>query len=260
MYFQCSSTGALEICICISGWLRAGQEASSIWSGNGCTRVNDPPVDVFYLQWESELLTRLGNSIESMISTKISRVLISYWLQNTIASAIVLPLFVVNHINNIDNAWATTKEKVKIAGEVLAQALMDRNAVGYRPVTLIGYSMGARIIFYCLQTLFQANAFCCVQDVVLVGAPLSIRHSFSRTLQWSQARAVVSGRFINGYSTSDWILAFLYRFMEWGISVAGLRPVSLPGIEDIDITSVVATHNEYPLKMHEILTYMNVYK
>ena len=35
---------------------------------------------------------------------------------------------------------------------MLANALMDRaSLVGRRPVTLVGFSLGARVIFYCLK-------------------------------------------------------------------------------------------------------------
>lgn len=44
---------------------------------------------------------------------------------------------------------------------------------------------------------------------------------------WHSARSVVAGRFINCYSSSDWLLALLYRSKSYDMSIAGLGPVYL---------------------------------
>lgn len=94
-----------------------------------------------------------------------------------------------------------------------------------RPVTLIGYSMGARVIYHCLQELDA----CCsvvgrgiVENVVLMGAPVGTEYS-----GWSACRRVVSGRLINCYSRKDWFLALMYRSNMYEPTVAGLHPFSL---------------------------------
>lgn len=65
--------------------------------------------------------------------------------------------------------------------------------LGVRPVTLVGYSLGARMIFYALRELAQKKAYGIVQNVYLMGAPVSAREA-----EWKQVRATVSGRFVNG--------------------------------------------------------------
>lgn len=45
-----------------------------------------------------------------------------------------------------------------------------------------------------------------VEHAVLLGTPSS-----SAVKRWSMARRVVSGRLINGYSSSDWLLTLCYR-------------------------------------------------
>ncbi len=51
------------------------------------------------------------------------------------------------------------------AGRLLAQLLMQ-GGHGDRPVTLIGYSMGARLVFHCLLELARSN---CKGAVLLEG-------------------------------------------------------------------------------------------
>lgn len=46
---------------------------------------------------------------------------------------------------------------------------------GGRPVTLIGCSMGARLVFHCLLELSRLGLRGCVENVILLGAPLSCR-------------------------------------------------------------------------------------
>merc|ERR1740121_1900308 len=110
--------------------------------------------------------------------------------------------------------------------------------------------MGARVIFYCLLELYEMGEFNVVDEVVLMGAPVQTKGK-----EWVQARSVVCGRFVNCYLWQDWILAFLYRYLEWGLSVAGLSKVNTPGVENVDLGGLgIKSHNDYPNHMLDILT------
>jgi pimeloyl-ACP methyl ester carboxylesterase len=82
----------------------------------------------------------------------------------------------------------------------------------FRPVTLVGFSLGARVVFKCLQTLAETEKNAeIVERVVLLGAPISIKNE-----NWRDVRKMVAGRFINVYATNDWTLgvAFRARYVE----------------------------------------------
>lgn len=57
----------------------------------------------------------------------------------------------------IDHAWVVALDRAQKAGVLLAQTLMA-GGHGDRPVILVGYSMGARLIFHCLLELCRHNA------------------------------------------------------------------------------------------------------
>jgi len=88
-------------------------------------------------------------------------------------------------MRDLDNEWIVIKERAKTAGMALANAIADtdRQGVGQRPVVLVGHSMGARLIFYCLQELANLGMYHCVQHVVLLGTPASARGE-----AWERAR------------------------------------------------------------------------
>jgi pimeloyl-ACP methyl ester carboxylesterase len=109
------------------------------------------------------------------------------------------------------------REKATQAGRLLAGAITDEKNVGCLPVTLIGFSMGARVIHACLQELHRQNILHRVHSAILIGSPVSCHKE-----SWLKAREVVSDRLINVYCSSDWLLGFLFRYMEWGITVGFL--------------------------------------
>merc|ERR1712072_1342618 len=134
------------------------------------------------------------------------------------------------------------------AGEVLADALINK-AQGERPVTLVGYSLGAKVIFTCLQRLAERKAFGLVESAILIGAPTP-----STAADWRMVRSVVSGRVVNVFSVKDYILAFLYRSSSIQLGVAGLQPVeNVKGVENVDVSDMVTGHTAYRLLTGTIL-------
>ena len=113
---------------------------------------------------------------------------------------------------------------------------------GNRPVTLVGFSLGARVIFACLEELASQGAYGLVEEVYLFGCPV-----MANKKQWEQISSVVSGRILNGYCSNDMMLGVLYRASSamW-TDVAGLREVQgVSGVESIDLKDVVEGHLAY---------------
>ena len=199
-----------------------------------------------------------------LIRDEIARTLAGFWLTATLgaaASSLMWPVAVINSISDLDNTWLVVKDRSKLAGEVLAGVLCNFAKLNRRPINLVGFSMGARVVFDCLQFLHASGMWDIVNDVVIVGAPISTTLKVpGKKERWDKARAVVTGRFINGYCGGDWLLAFLSRYLEWGISIAGLGPAGVKGVEDIDLSGIVNLHTDYSYKMPEILTFINFYR
>lgn len=163
-------------------------------------------------------------------------------------SAMQLPMVLTKLSYLIDNPWAVSLARADMAGLILADSLIDRN-LGVRPITLVGFSIGSRVIYACLKELAERGAFGLVQNVYLFGSPMVVKKD-----EYLRARAVVSGRFVNGYANNDWILGYLFRATSGGIMrVAGLAPVEIPGIENHDVTSLVLGHMAYRKAMPRLL-------
>src|ERR1700734_4021724 len=118
---------------------------------------------------------------------------------------------------------------------------MNRH-LGQRPISLAGYSLGARVVYYCLLELAKCKAYGLVQDVFLFGTPVIIKQK-----ECLRAQSVVAGRFVNGYKNNDWILGYLFRASTPGLGrVAGLQPIENCGdIENLDCTELVGGHLLY---------------
>ncbi|AOA64005.1 Putative lipase [Komagataella phaffii CBS 7435] len=242
------NNGRVNLIITVSGWMNSkGDDVRLPFS------TVDPVMgDLYSVFWEPELLQSMGQTI-SILATEALTQSIQQILGNTILvalmSSIQLPMALSKLGYLLDNPWNVSLDRAWKAGLVLADNLMNRN-LGVRPVTLVGFSLGARVIYSCLLHLSKNNAYGLVEDVILMGTPI-----VSRVDELALARATVSGRFVNCYSKTDWILGYLFRLTSSGIrSVAGLSAVELiPGIENLDCTEWVEGHMAYRKAIPKIM-------
>lgn len=249
---------AVHLVLFVSGWIRDEKDITELWVDGA--KVYFPSSGHVALKWELRELKRLSSVFSEMLAQGAASQAASWFMRAGAATAgtaslvVAWPVWIIASMANLDNAWLVCIEKARLAGVCLAHALADRHNVGQRPVTLIGHSIGARLVFYCLLELYNMGEFNVVDDVVLVGAPVS-----TKQIRWRKVRAVASGRVVNGYLDSDWVLAFLYRYMEWGVTVAGLSEVQVPGVENVNLKGLgIAGHHDYPAHMSNILAKMRI--
>ncbi|KAI1800140.1 DUF726-domain-containing protein [Daldinia bambusicola] len=227
----------LRIAIGISGWLDDKDDVVRPWKCIG------PGQEPFALRFELEALINLGNALTTLVTSAAWSYAKSEIIKRTVFAALsagLWPLGLLKASHIIDNPWSIANQRAQKAGEVLADALINK-AQGERPVTLIGYSLGAKVIYACLQQLAKRRAFGLIENAIMLGAPTP-----SSSADWRRVRSVVTGRVVNAYSANDYVLAFLYRSSSVQLGVAGLHPVlDVQGVENVDVGDLVKGHTLY---------------
>ncbi|RAK96256.1 DUF726 domain protein [Aspergillus ibericus CBS 121593] len=235
----------LRVTIGITGWVTEEDNFVVPW------RVIDADTEVFGLRWETKPLMKLGNAMNLLVTSAAWAAggqVLSRTIFAQIMSAVMLPLGLLKVARVADNPFSIAKARADKAGEVLADALISK-VQGERSVTLVGYSMGSRLIFSCLQSLAKRGAYGLVESAILMGSPTP-----SNAPHWRRLRSVVSGRLINVYSENDAVLALLYRTSSLQLGVAGLQPVQgVAGVENLDVSDIVSGHLRYQFLIGRIL-------
>ncbi|KAK6859795.1 YSIRK family gram-positive signal peptide [Apiospora arundinis] len=237
----------LRVTIGVNGWLKEAADVTKPWRALG------DESEVFALRYEMESLLTLGSELTELVSSYAWGAIKSEILKRTVLVSLwsaLWPAYLISMATNVDNPFSLARNRSEKAGKVLADALINR-VQGERPVTLVGYSLGARVIYSCLRSLAERKAFGIVDSVVLVAAPVP-----SNTGHWQMMRTVVSGKLFNVYSENDYILAFLYRATSAQLGIAGLQAISdeVDGVENLDLSAEVTGHLRYPDLMPKILT------
>lgn len=237
-----------NLIITVSGWMNGQLDDVRL----PFSTVDPVMGDMFSLLWEPEMLQSMGQTIgilaSEALSTSIQQIL-GATILTALMSAIQLPMALSKLSYLLDNPWNVSLDRAWKAGKILADTLIAGN-MGVRPITLVGFSLGSRLIYSCLIELANRGGFGLIENVIMLGNPVAIKHD-----QISLARSVVSGQFINGYSTKDWVLGYLFRATGGGISaVAGLSPIDeMYGIENVNCTELVEGHMAYRKVIPKIL-------
>ncbi|NWH89280.1 TMCO4 protein, partial [Aegithalos caudatus] len=239
----------LHITIAITGWLCTGKYGSFTAPWSSMLHSSEQ----YCLAWESKYLMELGNALDSLLNgfvNMMAQEALKFTVLSGIVTALTWPASLLTVASVIDNPWGVCLHRSAEVGKHLAHILLSRQQ-GQRPVTLIGFSLGARVIYFCLQEMAQEKASQgIIEDVVLLGAPVE-----GEAKHWKALTRVVSGRIINGFCRGDWLLRFVYRTSSVQLNVAGLQPVDLDDrrMVNMDLSSVVNGHLDYMKQMDTIL-------
>ncbi|XP_049656848.1 transmembrane and coiled-coil domain-containing protein 4 [Accipiter gentilis] len=239
----------LHITIAITGWLCTGKYGSFTAPWSSMLQSSEQ----YCLAWESKYLMELGNALDSLLNgfvNMMAQEALKFTVLSGIVTALTWPASLLTVASVIDNPWGVCLHRSAEVGKHLAHILLSRQQ-GKRPVTLIGFSLGARVIYFCLQEMAQEkDSQGIIEDVVLLGAPVEGEAKY-----WKAITKVVSGRIVNGYCRGDWLLGFVYRTSSVQINVAGLQPVDLDDrrMVNMDLSSVVNGHLDYMKQMDTIL-------
>jgi len=241
--------------------------------------------ELYTVKWESDLLLELCDSVADLAFDVIgggTAQILKHTALSSLLTAIAWPYALVSAANMIDGTWTLAVERADEAGKELARSLLFSRA-GHRPVTLVGYSFGARAIYSCLKELakyqekwedyhegsggnssrrwgsskeeeeemfkYMREPASIVEDAVLMGLP----NHLSLT-SWKACRQIVAGRLVNCFSQNDLILSLMFQFKRLGLKpVCGTCPVDVHGVENIDLSDLISRHQDYCLFTGEIL-------
>ncbi|CAM9151631.1 unnamed protein product, partial [Chrysoparadoxa australica] len=200
-------------------------------------RSHQPWTDQYVIRWEIPLLLELGRSVDTLVKLATKQAVqegLKWTAAAGVMTALSLPLALITAADMIDSDWTLGSRRADIAGVLLADALLSREQ-GCRPVNLIGFGLGARMIVACLEEMGRQHALWeasqaevdsesqalasprkwfkqrkqggqekgrsaagIVETVVLLGTASGLRKD-----KWEKAVSVVHGRLVNGYSRKD---------------------------------------------------------
>ncbi|KAL3637456.1 hypothetical protein CASFOL_018624 [Castilleja foliolosa] len=243
---QNHNQGRLAVEISVSGFVFEEDDFIRPWEeqhGN---------LERYALEWESKNLIAVSTAIQDWLTSKIAVEVMKRGAMLTVLhglmTAIAWPTALLSLSDFIDSQWTIAIDRSDKAGKMLAEVLL-KGLQGNRPVTLVGFSLGTRVIFRCLQSLAESEKGAgLVERVVLLGAPIAIKD-----MNWEATRKVVAGRYVNAYSTNDWMLGVVFRANLLTKGLAGIQPVDVPGIENVDVTEIIDGHSSYLWGTQEIL-------
>ena len=223
----------LRVAIGISGSVADPNEFVIPW------RIFSPSrIETFGLRWELDALQLLGRKMSEVLQS-FAWDFAKYQLLSLVLAGL-WPFGLLRAASSLDSPFAVAKTRSDKAGRVLADALINK-VQGSRPVSLVGYGLGARVIYSCMLQLADLNAFGLVESVVFMGAATP-----ADAASWRRIRAVASGRVVNIFSDNDFMLGFLYRASSVQMGIAGVQPVKgIIGVENYDFADMIKGHDNY---------------
>lgn len=193
----------------------------------------------YYLTWESKRLYDLGKQISGHSGKEaIEKALFELAKKATKEGAKkVGPLgAALTALGIVNNPWTVACTKAGQTGILLADILARTD----KEYILCGHSLGARVIYYTLESLSTKNRKF-INTVHLLGGAVG-----SSKKDWEKAKTAVTDKIVNYKSSNDYVLATMYKAGTFFMSnPIGRNNIMVEDIINVDTTSIVKGHTKY---------------
>ena len=237
----------MHVVLTMSGFLSEGEDQSVAWA---CLSDVHPRGERYSVRWESQRLRGLGTMLLALSAKQVAKAGAATWAARAGSAALgrlVWPKLVLDAADVIDNPWHMAADRAEKTGIELAASLAE-HCLGRRPVSLLGFSLGGRVILHALEELNRRGVRNAVHHAVVMGGAVS-----ADAARWERAGKAAAGQLVNAYSSSDWVLAVLYRLVEAGERPAGLGPIASARVRNVDVSDLAPGHLDYRNSMTSVL-------
>ena len=225
---------SIHITIAVSGWLSQEDEMGQEWrhlSG--------------YMHQGTTYALRWDASSPDLLKKDFYTITKGYLISRIHPALAALHLY--KSIKN--DPFKESAKQAEVTGKTLANLIHSR-ALGCRSVSFIAFSLGTRVVYYCLRELWKLGSEM-VHDVVLLGGACPVNPKY-----WRRCRELAKGRVINTYCKTDKVLSVLYGLSKLEKAI-GSKNIEVEGIENYDVTELASGHLKYRDSLDKILDRIN---
>ncbi len=157
------------------------------------------------------------------------------------------------------STWYEAVSNSLIAGEELSKYIISKKSKNPNlEITLMGHSLGARVIFNTLHHLINSNIK--VNRVFLFGGAKG-----RDIIEWTDVSFAIREGIYNFYSKKDGVLKNLYSvaMLEKPIGLSKIKIIKNKNtkkleLKNINVTNIINGHGEYKPKLDKILNSFNI--
>lgn len=234
-------SGSTPAIICIDGFLTKDDDTANDWLLGLPNRYSKRAV--YILKWDSNNLRAFSRVFDSAD-------LFQKAVRN--GSYITGVLGIASFAIKAREPWLQARNNTVDAGRWLTDYI-QKNGGKY---VLMGHSLGARVVYYCLDSLRASYHYGAVQDAYLFGGAIDNKacDETQADINWHGFDETVSGKIHNYYSDEDSILKYLFNLAEgFTEDPVGRNRIEHDNVINYDVSKNIMGHTEYKSKLPIIL-------
>lgn len=217
-YIQCIAKGEGKALVFLNGYRMKYEENGEIWTAH--LRQSNWQGAIYQLWWDAGSIYGIKNM------SPLGRIPIA------------------NEIIHGYPHWQVIIKRAKTTGLKYFQSLIA--SIPETQISLIGYSLGCRVIHYGMLNYKPESSTKSIQNIYLLAGAI-------RTIKWDEIANKISGKVYNFYNANDHVLREYFSIKgTYKHKPCGLSPIrsTSHGIQNTNITKVVNTQK------HDLIIYL----